>query len=64
MYYDTANLLEAEDKEEINLGLSYLFKDRLRIGVEARNIQNNYSEDFYRYPLPGRSYFVSLKYMF
>jgi len=64
MFYDSANLLKAADKEEINLGASYLFKERWRFIAEVKNIQDNYYEDFYRYPMPGRSFSASMKYMF
>ncbi len=64
MYYDTANLLKAEDKEEINIGFSYLVNGNLRFTAGVNNIQDNYYEDFYRYPMPGRSFSASIKYMF
>jgi len=62
-YFDTANLLEAEDKRETNLGLSWSYKDIL-LNFEARNIGDNQYEDFNGYPLPGRSYSASIKYSF
>ena len=62
-YFDTANLLEAEDKKETNLGLSWSYKDML-LNFEARNIGDNQYEDFNGYPLPGRSYSASIKYSF
>jgi len=64
MYYDTANLLEAKDKESVNIGISYLFAHSWQIHGEVTNIQDNHYEDFYRYPLPGRAFFLSTKYMF
>ncbi len=60
MYYDTANLLEAEDKEEVNAGMSWLFRSLL-FSFEAKNIGDHHYEDFNGYPLPGRSYFFTLK---
>ncbi|QTA85893.1 TonB-dependent receptor plug domain-containing protein [Desulfonema magnum] len=60
-YYDTPNLLKAEDKEEINAGISWLFKSFL-LTFEAKNLGDDHYEDFNGYPLPGRSYFVSIKY--
>lgn len=63
LYYDTANLLEAEDKEEVNAGISWLFRSAL-ISFEAENIGNNQYEDFNGYPLPGSSYCLTLKYDF
>lgn len=63
MYYDTPNLLKAEDKEEINGGLSYMYKD-ITASVEAKNINDDQYEEFNGYPSPGRSYFMSIKYNF
>lgn len=61
MYYDTANLLPAEDKETMNLGASWLFRDLL-LTFEARNIQDNQYEDFNGFPMPGDAYYVTAKY--
>ncbi len=63
LYYDTANLLEAEDKEEVNAGISWLFRSAL-LTFEAENIGDNQYEDFNGYPLPGRSYSLTVKYSF
>lgn len=63
MYYDIANLLKAKDKEEINAGISWLFRSVL-LNFEARNLGDNNYEDFNRYPMPGRSYFFSVKYSY
>lgn len=61
MYYDSANLLEASAKTEINCGLSWLL-DSWRFSLEARNISDERYEEFNGYPLPGRSFFASIKY--
>jgi iron complex outermembrane receptor protein len=61
MYYDTANLLKAEDKEEINAGLSWLYRSLL-ISLEARNLGDDLYEDFNGYPMPGRSFYAAVKY--
>ena len=61
MYYDSANLLEASTKTEVNCGLSYLM-DSWRISLEAKNIADDRYEEFNGYPLPGRSFFASIKY--
>ncbi|OQY55531.1 MAG: hypothetical protein B6245_19660 [Desulfobacteraceae bacterium 4572_88] len=63
LYYDTPNLLKAGDKEEINAGFSWLFRSFL-LSFEAKNMGDDQYEEFNGYPLPGRSYFVSLKYSF
>lgn len=64
LYYDTTNLLKAPDKEELNFGTSYLFRDHWRFNADVKNIQDNYFEDFYRYPMPGRSVSASVTYIF
>ncbi len=61
MYYDAPNLLKAEDKEEINIGISLLYKSVI-MTAEAKNIGDDLYEDFNGYPLPGRSYFFTVKY--
>jgi iron complex outermembrane receptor protein len=61
MYYDTANLLKAENKKEINAGVSWLFHSIL-FSFEARNLEDNQYEDFNGYPLPGRSYYFAIRY--
>ncbi|MFP4533150.1 MAG: TonB-dependent receptor [Desulfobacterales bacterium] len=61
MYYDTANMLEASTKREVNCGLSYLWRN-WRMSLEANNLGDEQYEDFNGYPLPGRSFFASIKY--
>lgn len=63
MYYDTSNLLEAEDKKEHNAGITLMYQP-LIVTLEAKNVGNNRYEDFNGFPQPGRSYFVTLKYSF
>jgi iron complex outermembrane receptor protein len=63
LYYDTANLLEAEDKKELNVGLSWLLGHFL-LTLEANNLQDNQYEDFNGYPLPGRSFFGAITYKY
>ena len=63
MYYDTANLLKAEDKEEINSGVSWLFRSFL-FSLEIKNLKDDLYEDFNGYPLPGRSCFFTVKHSF
>lgn len=62
MYYDTANLLPAEDREEVNLGISCLWKDQWLFTFTAKNLGDDLYEDFNGYPQPGRSFFITLKY--
>ncbi|MBW1712376.1 MAG: TonB-dependent receptor, partial [Deltaproteobacteria bacterium] len=63
MYYDTANLLQAEDKVEFNAGISWLFRSFL-LSFEAKNIGDDRYEDFNGYPLPGRSFCLTLRSVF
>ena len=63
LFYDTANLLEAKDKREINAGATWLVGPVL-INAEARNLEDEQFEDFNGFPLPGRSYYASVKYSF
>ncbi|MDY6974077.1 MAG: TonB-dependent receptor, partial [Thermodesulfobacteriota bacterium] len=63
MYYDTANLLKADDKKEINAGVSWLFRSFL-CSFEAKNLKDDQYEDFNGYPLPGRSFFFTIKYSY
>ncbi len=70
MYYDTANLLPAEDKAEINAGVSWLVNvgssrgSSILISLEGRNLGDDRYEEFNGYPQPGRSWFGSVKYAF
>lgn len=61
MYYDTANLLKANTKSEINASLSWILKS-VMLTLEVKNIGNDNYEDFNGYPQPGRSWFCSVKY--
>ncbi len=70
MFYDAANLLPAEDKKEINAGISRLLNvgtknaSSLLISLEGRNLGDDLYEDFNGYPQPGRSWFCTVKYTF
>ncbi|MBN1627526.1 MAG: TonB-dependent receptor [Deltaproteobacteria bacterium] len=61
MYYDTANLIEAEDKVESNAGIIWSIGGLL-LSLEGENLGDNLYEDFNGYPLPGRSYSFTIKY--
>jgi len=63
MYYDTANLLPAEDKEEINAGIAWAGGPWL-ISLQGRNLADERYQDFNGFPLPGRSVYASVKYAF
>ena len=51
LFYDTANLLKAKNKNELNAGVSWLFRS-FRFSFEAKNISDHQHEDFNGFPLP------------
>ena len=61
MYYDTANLLPAEDKNVFNVGASYKLWGAT-VDFEVRNVGDDQYEDFNGYPSAGRSFWLSLSY--
>jgi iron complex outermembrane receptor protein len=63
IYYDSAELLPAPDLREFNAGISVLF-GQVKVSLDAINLEDNQYEAYYRYPLPGRTYTVSVKYDF
>ncbi len=63
MYYDTANLRKARNRNEVNAGISWNFKSFL-VSFEGKNLGDELYEDFNGYPLPGRSFYCSVKYEF
>ncbi len=63
MYYDSANLLAADAKNEVNVGISWLFKSFL-LNLEAKNINDDRYEDFNGYPMPGRAWYFNVQYKF
>jgi iron complex outermembrane receptor protein len=63
MFYDIPNTGKAKDKKEINAGVSLLYH-HLLLTVEGKNLGDDIYEEFYMYPLPGRSVSVTVKYHF
>lgn len=63
LYYDSANLLEAKDKREINVGASVAYRS-LTVTVEVKNVGDEQYEDFNGYPMPGRSGYLMVQYKF
>jgi len=63
MYYDESELLEAPVKQLSNAGMIWSY-DNFQATFDINNIKNKQHEEYYRYPLPGRSYAVSMKYNF
>lgn len=60
-YYDSANLLETDNKNELSAGIVF-FAGGWRLSLSAKNITNDYYQDFNGFPMPGRSYFASVSY--
>jgi len=63
MYYDAPNLREAPDKKEANAGISWLNAPFL-FTLEGKNLGDKQYEDFNGYPMPGRSFYFTVKYTF
>ena len=63
MYYDSANLLPAKDKDEVNAGISWLFHSFL-FSLEGTNLTNEEYEDFNGYPMPGRAFYFTVGYRY
>jgi outer membrane cobalamin receptor len=61
MYYDTANLLKADTASVVNSGISWICKS-WKLTLDAKNINSDMYQDFNGFPLPGRSYYFSVKY--
>ena len=63
LYYDTANLLKAPNKEQVNLGLSFVIRS-FTVTLEAKNVTDDRYQDFNGYPMPGRSGYISVQVKF
>ncbi|MBI9075382.1 MAG: TonB-dependent receptor [Desulfatibacillum sp.] len=60
-FYDTANLVEAREKRELNAGAAYMFKG-FSVELEGKNLRDKKYEDFNGYPLPGTAYYLTVKF--
>lgn len=63
LFYDSANLLPTKTRAEHNVGAGYRLKS-FRIDAEARNLGNANYQSFNGFPEPGRSYWLSLSYLY
>lgn len=61
-YYDTANLLKAENRQLHHVGLSYKSSSGLAFRLDLKNLTDKAHEDFNGYPRPGRAWYLSLSY--
>ena len=62
-YYDSPNILITPLKKITDIGVSITNK-RSTISLDIQNIFSHRHEDFYRYPMPGISWFTSFKYKY
>ena len=60
-FLDRANLRPVPSRHIHNLGLRVRISSRARMTLEAKNLKNTRIADVWGYPLPGRSYFVTLQ---
>lgn len=60
-YYDSANLLAAEDRIRQDAGIQRRF-GAWETRFTARNLTDDVHEDYRGHPLPGRSFFLSVRY--
>lgn len=63
IFYDSANLLPAEDKNEFNAGVSWLYKSFL-FNLEGKNLTDQHYEEFNGYPMPGRAFYFTIGYRY
>ncbi len=63
MYYDTANLLPAKARRELNTGLT-IDRGRYAMQLDVTHVTDAAYEAFNGYPVPGRAFFVSIRYRF
>ena len=60
-FLDRVNFREVDSRNLHALGFALRPKDWIRLGVEARNLTDEQAEDVAGFPLPGRSFFGSVK---
>ncbi|WP_198013902.1 TonB-dependent receptor plug domain-containing protein [Desulforegula conservatrix] len=63
MYYDTPNLLSAEDRRFVNIGAEYGIGD-FTTCFDIKDITDGRYSDYRLYPSPGRSFLFTVKYKF
>lgn len=62
-YKDLANNFKNDEKEYVNLGFTYSYNN-LQANFEIKNLTDELSQDVYGFPLPGRSYYTKLNFIF
>ncbi|MBI4777043.1 MAG: TonB-dependent receptor, partial [Deltaproteobacteria bacterium] len=63
-YLNASNIGEVEARHLHNAGISYRPFDWLTATLEVQNITDKQYADFYGFPLPGRSYFGTIRIAF
>ncbi len=61
-YYDTANLLKAENRELHNLRIERELAKNFSLALEVKNLGDKNFEDFNGFPKPGRAWYLTLNY--
>ena len=60
-FLDRANLRPVPARHVHNLGVRVELQKRIRVTLEAKNLKDTRIADVWGYPLPGRSYFITLQ---
>ena len=60
-YLDRANLRPIETKEIHNIRAAVRFGRDWSLSAEAKNLTDNRIPDHWGYPLPGRTFFITLE---
>ncbi len=63
-YLDRANFYKVDKRVTYDFGIKYKFKEKIKVGLEVKNIRNNQVSDIAGFPLPGRSYNANINYLF
>jgi len=58
-FLDSANLYPISKSDMHNLGVSYLF-GKTTVTAEGKNLTDNQISDIMGFPLPGRSFFITV----
>lgn len=68
LYYDAANLLEADTRRQLNARLGWegvlVGTQRSRLTLDLRNLTDTQYQDFTRFPGPGRSWLLAFTHHF
>ncbi len=65
--YRAPSNLESQEiaaKTQVDLSVSYRPLERVEFTLDAKNIGDEQAEDRWGYPIPGRAYYITMKYRF